>query len=210
MILNLVMNLCSIKLFIIIECNPDQLSNGTGVSIPNSDVCQGSFHLTLGIENGIVCFSGTKVGSTALYYCNDCGYKELVKSAGSLIRSCKHNGQWNGSIPNCKCYSTSKSADIFLYNYVSYACFNHLGIIGSNPELLYAFGGVVVLIIFVITMCFIIVIITHIRAKGKLKVKLEQAGVSENAIYEEIHQISSSNMDTTDNVAYASHQAFST
>ena len=105
MILNLIMNLISIQLLVnIIECNPNQLSNS--VSIPNSNVC-GSFHLALGIENGIVCFSGTKVGSTAIYYCNDCGYKKLMKSAQSLVRSCKPNGQWNGSIPNCKCASKS-------------------------------------------------------------------------------------------------------
>ena len=105
MILNLIVNLIQIWVLVnTTECNPNQLSDG--VSIPNSNVC-GNFHSALGIENGIVCFSGTKVGSTAIYYCNDCGYKKLIKSGQSLVRSCKHNGKWNGSIPNCKCASKS-------------------------------------------------------------------------------------------------------
>ena len=64
------------------------------------------------------------------------------------------------------------------------------------------------MIILVITMCFTIAIIALIRTKAKLKGKLEQAKSSENRIYEEIHQVSPSNMDTIDNVAYATCQAF--
>ena len=65
------------------------------------------------------------------------------------------------------------------------------------------------LTIFVITTCFSITVITLLRAKAKLKVKLEQAGGTENGIiYEEIKQIPPSNMDTTDNVAYATCQIF--
>ena len=159
--------------------------------------------MALGIENGIVCFSGTKVGSTAIYYCNECGYKTLLNSAESLIRSCEHNGQWNGSIPNCNC--TSKSWPSCCSPIILFIP----GVIGSNPELLYGvFGGVVVIIILTVIMCFTVAIIALIRAKAKLKVKLEQAGGSENRVYEEIHQMSPTNMDTTDNVAYASCQAF--
>ena len=85
------------------------------------------------------------------------------------------------------------------------------GIIGSNPELLYGvFGGVAVVTILIITACFTIAIITLLREKAKLKVKLEQAGGTENGIiiYEEIKQIPPSNMDTTNNVAYATCHAF--
>ena len=94
----------------------------------------------------------------------------------------------------------------FYYNGI-----NIPGIIGSNPELLYGvFGGVSVVTILIVTTCFTIAIITLLRAKAKLKVKLEQAEGTENGIiiYEEIKQIPPSNMDTTDNVAYASCQAF--
>ena len=86
-----------------------------------------------------------------------------------------------------------------------------LGITDSNPKLLYGiFGGVAVMTIIGITTCFTIAIITLLRAKAKLKVKQEQAGGTENGIiYEEIiKRISPSKMDTTDNVAYASCQAF--
>ena len=64
------------------------------------------------------------------------------------------------------------------------------------------------MIILIITVCFTIAIIALNKAKAKLKVKLEQAGGSENGIYEEVHQVSPSNVDTTDNVAYVSCQAF--
>jgi uncharacterized membrane protein len=65
------------------------------------------------------------------------------------------------------------------------------------------------MIILIITTCFTVTIINLLRAKAKLKVKLEQAGGTENGVlYEEINEISPSNMDTTDNVAYASCQAF--
>ena len=38
----------------------------SSVSISNSNILCGSFYLALGIKYGIVCFSGTKFGSTAI------------------------------------------------------------------------------------------------------------------------------------------------
>ena len=83
-----------------VACNPDQLS--TGVSVPDDVTC-GASYSALGIENGFVCYSGTKVGSTAMYYCFDCGYNSMKKSMDSLIRICGQQGQWNGTIPQCDC-----------------------------------------------------------------------------------------------------------
>ena len=64
------------------------------------------------------------------------------------------------------------------------------------------------MIIFINSVCFATIIIILIRAKAKQKAKLEQNEDSESKIYEEIDQISQSNMDTADNVAYVSCQTF--
>ena len=47
--------------------------------------------------NGQVKLSGTRVGSTAKYFCN-IGF-DLV---GDNIRKCRSNGQWSGEEPVCK------------------------------------------------------------------------------------------------------------
>ena len=72
--------------------------------IPDSAICGNSYSV-LGIDDGIVCFNGISVGSTALYQCRDCGYEGLLKSTGpgTLTRTCGQNGQWNGTIPRCDC-----------------------------------------------------------------------------------------------------------
>ena len=70
----------------------------------------------------------------------------------------------------------------------------------------YIIGGVVAMIILIISLCLAATIIILIRAKAKQKAKLEQSEDSESKIYEEINQISQSNMDTADNVAYVSCQ----
>ncbi len=49
------------------------------------------------ITNGSVVLSGTNVGSTATYNCEN-GYF-LV---GMEQRQCQNNGQWNGTEPYCK------------------------------------------------------------------------------------------------------------
>ena len=87
-------------LFLYIACNPAQLV--IGVSVPSEATCGASYSI-LGLENGIVCYSGTEVRATAVYYCLDCGYNTLRKSSTALIRTCGANGQWNGTIPQCDC-----------------------------------------------------------------------------------------------------------
>ena len=85
-----------------IACNPDQLSNDD--SVQDGIVC-GASYAALGIENGFVCYSGTKVGSTAVHYCYECGFnsRSVQRSTRPIIRTCGQNGQWNGSIPHCEC-----------------------------------------------------------------------------------------------------------
>ena len=82
-----------------IACNPGGLGDGS-VYIPN--VTCGDSYMTVGIENGLACYTGTEVGSTAIYYCFDCGFNTLTKT-GSLIRRCNASGEWNGNIPQCDC-----------------------------------------------------------------------------------------------------------
>ena len=84
-----------------VACNPYQLSTGV-LSVPDDVTCGASYSV-LGIENGFVCYSGTKVGSTAMYYCFDCGYNSMKKSMEPLIRMCGQHGQWNGTILLCEC-----------------------------------------------------------------------------------------------------------
>ena len=48
-------------------------------------------------DNGAVSVTGTGVGDTATYTCDD-GY-ELV---GSSTRTCQPNGEWSGSPPTCE------------------------------------------------------------------------------------------------------------
>ena len=64
-------------------------------------VC-GPSYTTMAITNGIVCYSGTGIGSTAVYFCRECGYRR-VNVENSLIRTCMESGQWNGSVPHCSC-----------------------------------------------------------------------------------------------------------
>ena len=81
----------------IIACNPGGLGDG---SVPN--VTCGDSYMTVGIKNGLACYTGTEVGSTATYYCFNCGFNTLTKT-GSLIRRCNASGEWNGNIPQCDC-----------------------------------------------------------------------------------------------------------
>ena len=55
-------------------------------------------------ENGDVSVSGTRVGSSAFYYCFT-GYRLI----GSSFRTCLSSGNWSGSAPICqgKCLNCS-------------------------------------------------------------------------------------------------------
>ena len=84
-----------------VGCDPAFLGNVTQAT-QSASIC-GDSHTFLSIHNGFVCYSGTSTGSNAFYYCFDCGYNALNKSAGLFIRTCKSNGKWDGAIPDCVC-----------------------------------------------------------------------------------------------------------
>ena len=48
------------------------------------------------ISDGVVCYNGTTVGSTAVYFCND-----DYNLVGDDARVCQSNDNWSGSIPQC-------------------------------------------------------------------------------------------------------------
>ena len=49
-------------------------------------------------DNGAVSVTGTGIGDTATYTCDD-GY-ELI---GSSTRTCQSNGEWSDAPPICEC-----------------------------------------------------------------------------------------------------------
>ena len=48
------------------------------------------------VSGGGVCYSGDRVGSVAVYFCDD-GYT----LEGDTTRECLSSGLWNGSTPQC-------------------------------------------------------------------------------------------------------------
>lgn len=65
----------------------------------------GSPLFTTGMHNGLVCYTGTTVGSTAVHHCFNCGYDPTVST--HLVRTCQPNGTWNGTVPYCGCSKES-------------------------------------------------------------------------------------------------------
>ena len=74
---------------------------------------------TVHIENGVACHTGTRVGSTAHYYCLSCDSNTVMGTSISE-RICMENGSWNGSLPHCEC----KSYTNILYNF--YECMHDI------------------------------------------------------------------------------------
>ena len=88
----------------------NQMENGQDQHLPvkvficNSIIC-GTRQFILAVqcpplsdpENGAVSITGTGVGDTATYTCNN-GYE----ISGSDTRICRLNGEWSGSPPTCE------------------------------------------------------------------------------------------------------------
>ena len=84
-------------LYYFAACNPSELGDGT--SLPDGLLCDAPL-LTMGIKNGVICYSSSDIGATAIYSCLNCGVHNLNKVP---VRSCLPDGSWNGSFPECSC-----------------------------------------------------------------------------------------------------------
>ena len=86
-----------------IGCTSSQLGDGT--VLPDGVQCGSPLH-TIGIHNGIVCYTGTGIGSTAFHHCFNCGYD---LDSNNTVRTCQSNGMWSGAIPRCVCSKEAES-----------------------------------------------------------------------------------------------------
>ena len=86
-----------------VSCNPTDLSDGTEVdrTSPNTLACGMKSLSPLGIENGIVCYTGSNIGAIAVYSCLSCRF--MGSSYETFIRMCAENGNWTGTAPQCDC-----------------------------------------------------------------------------------------------------------
>ena len=89
-------------------CNPADLSDGTELDLTSSNtlICGMKSLLSLGIENGIVCYTGINAGAIAVYSCLSCHF--TGSSYETFIRMCTENGNWTGRTPQCADCSESK------------------------------------------------------------------------------------------------------
>ena len=83
-------------------CNPLLLGDNSSVS--SSTSCDAPYR-TRAIHNGIACYDEARIGSTAIYYCLDCGFKTIK---GYSTRTCLSNGSWSGMVPQCNCEVSSE------------------------------------------------------------------------------------------------------
>ena len=83
-------------------CNKNQLTDGT--ALPDHGVHCGFPLLTAGIRNGLVCYTGTAIGATAIHHCFNHGSFEVNSSWTSVtgVRTCLPDGTWNGTVPHCE------------------------------------------------------------------------------------------------------------
>ena len=77
----------------------------TVTQLENTSLCGAEFS-SLKLSDAIVCYSGTGVGSIAVYFCLSCGINivyDSVTDHQSFIRRCMDNGIWSGTKPICDC-----------------------------------------------------------------------------------------------------------
>ena len=83
--------------FLYIACNVTELGDNT--SLLSNVSCDSPFN-SVGIKDGLACYRNADVGSTAIYFCLECGFSTVQ---GLSTRTCLPNGSWTGQIPQCQC-----------------------------------------------------------------------------------------------------------
>ena len=103
-----------------VSCNLTALSYGIVLDplSSNTVTCGVKSFSPLGIDNGIVCYNGTNVGSIAVYSCLSTSCHLTESSYETFIRMCKEDRKWSGTIPHCDC-SESYIILIFSLCYLS-------------------------------------------------------------------------------------------
>ena len=96
--LNYIMG-CFIITTTCIVCNLSQLGENFQ-SLHDGYLCSFPYH-SFGIKNGVACYDGIDVGSTATYTCVQNCY--LSTQLVPPIRTCLSYGRWSGYTPKCKC-----------------------------------------------------------------------------------------------------------
>ena len=182
--------------YCISACNPTVL--GSIALLPNDVRCDPPFH-SLGIENGVVCYSGTEIGSVALYSCISCGFDAIMN--GTSGRICTKDGYWNGTTPRCGCKASEflSKAQRQLYTYTLHIPGGN----SSNLELIIVLSIALVAVVILIPFAVSCLAAAFVLAKDKAKLKRELE--VKTTIYEEIEIKRLSLLDTTDNIAYAMH-----
>ena len=94
-----------------VGCSLHRLSDDK--PLPAGVTCDAPMH-SLGVSNGIVCYSGIDTGAIALYSCFSCASEIVERSP--LVRTCLENGTWNGTIPHCECDGMMSIADSICTN----------------------------------------------------------------------------------------------
>jgi hypothetical protein len=85
-----------------VSCNPADLSDGTELDQWSSDTlltCGANSVSPLGIEKGIVCYTGNNTGAIAVYLCPSCRFTDSGHE--TFVRMCTENGNWTGITPQC-------------------------------------------------------------------------------------------------------------
>ena len=193
-------------------CNPTVLGNAP--MLPMDVKCEAPFH-SLGVENGIACYSGTEIGSVAFYSCLHCGLSGIMN--GTSVRVCTENGVWNGSTPRCSC-KLQTSEPLYIISYLLLLIYSSLKLnlsLGisegnaSNLVLTTALSIALVALIVTVSISVACSIAACILAKDRAKFKRQFE--AKCIIYEEIDikGQSLSHMNTTENVAYAMHGSVS-